>query len=60
MEKIVWTVSDGTVKRKIQYTAKQRISKDMDDSQKAGAERWNDMVDLLQENGLMEEPRKGG
>ncbi|WP_172455486.1 hypothetical protein [Paenibacillus sp. BIHB 4019] len=42
-------------KRKAPYTPKHRITKDMEDSQRAGSERWNLFVDILQENGLMEE-----
>jgi hypothetical protein len=63
MSKITWTVSepgDGGYqstgpKRKAKYAAKQRMKDDMSESQKNGIIQWNDMIDVLRENGLLEE-----
>lgn len=58
MEQRVGFESGGTVdKRKAPYTAKHKITKEMDESQRAGSERWNLFIDILQENGLMEEKK---
>lgn len=52
-----WKVGGRTFQpsRKVPYTSKQRIKDDMSESEKRGAERWNQMVDVLKENGLMED-----
>lgn len=56
MQNISWTVSSGgeLIKRKAPYTAKHKITKEMDENQRIGSERWNLFIDILQENGLME------
>lgn len=55
MEQRVGFESGGSVsKRKAPYTDKHKITKEMDTSQRAGSERWNLFIEILQENGLME------
>lgn len=60
MQKSQWGGTTSPKKRKAPYTAKHKITDGMDEAQRAGSERWNQMIDILQENGLMEEQRKGG
>jgi hypothetical protein len=44
-----------TPRRKAPYASKQRLKEDMTASQKNGVTQWNTMIDVLKENGLMEE-----
>lgn len=61
MSDVQWTVTEqnGSVSRpnakKVQYVALQRTSDKMDNSQKEGVRVWNEMVQALRDNGLMEE-----
>lgn len=59
MEEVQWTVGrrqDGEdPRRKVPYTPKQRTTDSMTDGQKEGVKLWNLMVDVLKENGLMED-----
>jgi hypothetical protein len=54
-QKVGFESGGGSERRKAPYTAKHKITKEMDESQRAGSERWNLFIDILQENGLMEE-----
>lgn len=57
MQKSQWGEASAQNKRKAPFTAKHKITADMDESQRAGSERWNLFIDILQENGLMEDKR---
>lgn len=48
----------STPKRKAPYATKQRIKDEMTPAQKNGVAQWNIMIDILKENGLMEEREK--
>lgn len=58
--KVEWTVGGGgeqpaASKRKVPYTSKYRIKEDTPADQRKTMEHWNLMVDVLKENGLMDE-----
>ncbi|MDQ0062383.1 hypothetical protein [Paenibacillus harenae] len=54
-----WGVPVTHEKRKAPYTEKQKATKEMNEGQRKFVEHWNLFVDILQENGLMED-KKGG
>lgn len=60
MQKSQWGAPIDADRKKAPYTDKQKITKDMSESQKKGAELWNLFIEILQENGLMEERKRGG
>lgn len=55
MKQVVGFEEGGNPRRKCSYYTKQRTSDSMSDDRKAGVAAWNEMVTVLQENGLMKE-----
>lgn len=57
-DEIKWSVGnggDGSQKRKAKYADIQQVTDKMSKGQIAGVNQWNDMVQILRENGLMED-----
>ncbi|WP_171056176.1 hypothetical protein [Paenibacillus sinopodophylli] len=54
VQRVGFESGTGEPKRKAPFTAKHKITNTMDEAQRAGSERWNLFIDILNENGLME------
>lgn len=60
-EEMQWKVGNRNTNvstRRAKYAPKQKIKDDMNESAKAGVEKWNDWWETINENNLWEDKKK--